>query len=207
MINAGELYYLNRALDGSSIYGINLIESLISNQENGGSPRESLIKKHILEDNEDLNEKSFNIIRNLENYKKAEKHILLNDIVVSIDDTKYVTFLKKHKKEQFTFERLTKSYMVYTIIAAYPFLGEDIPTDDKTEIIEPDDLILNEISMKDSKDVLYVQKEKNKEFDICNIYYKEDYVYKYDLLKRELRKISPRDIRLELMKIFEIEVN
>jgi hypothetical protein len=97
--------------------------------------------------------------------------------------------------------------MVYTIIAAYPFLGEDIPTEDITEIIEPNDLILNEISMKDSKDVLYVQKEKNKEFDVCNIYYKEDYVYKYDLLKRELRKMSPRDIRLELMKIFEIEVN
>lgn len=207
MISAGELYYLNMALDGTQIFGINQIESLISNEESEASPKESLIFKKILKHDEGLNEKSFKIISDLEKYKNAEKHIWVNDLLVSIDNTKYVVFLKNYKKGQFIFEKSTKELMLYNIVKNYPFLWDDIPVDSEKEIIEPRDFIVNKILSKESKNVLHIQKEKNEEFNICNIYYKEDYVYKYDVLNKALIKINPRDIRLELLKIFEIEVN
>ncbi|SFD27957.1 DUF5081 family protein [Clostridium uliginosum] len=207
MLSASELYYLNSALDGTNIYGINPIETLINNQECEDSPKESLIMKDILKSHGELNEKSFRIIRNLEKYKNAKEYIWVNNLLISIDETDSIVFLKKYKKGQFILEETTKSLMIYSIFNNYMFLCSNDPTDSEKEILEPSDLIVNKLLNKKSEEVLCIQKEKNKEFNICNIYYKEGYTYRYDTLKKELMKTNPRDIRLELLKIFEYGVS
>ena len=72
---------------------------------------------------------------------------------------------------------------------------------------EASDLIANKLLNKKSEEVLCIQKGENNQFNICNIYYKEGYVYRYDTLKKEIKKINPRDVRLEILKIFEYEVS
>lgn len=210
MLSASELYYLNSALDGTNIYGINPIETLINNQKCEDSPKKSLIMKNILKPQGELNEKSFRIIRNLEKYKNAKEYIWVNDLLISIDETDSIVFLKKYKEGLFILEETTKSLMLYSILKNYMFICSNDLTDNENEkeIVESkDDLIINKLLNKKSEEVLCIQKEKNKEFHICNIYYKEDYAYRYDTLKKELIKTNPRDIRLELVKIFEYGVS
>ncbi|MCY6957196.1 DUF5081 family protein [Clostridium brassicae] len=208
MISASELYYLNRALDGTPILGINPVETLINNDECEDSPKESLIRKKILESNDRLNEKSFRIINDLEKYKKAKKHIWINDLLIAIDETDFLIFLKNSKKGQVIIERTIKSLMLCEIIKKYQFLWNSTKVEDgEKEIIKPNDFILNKLLDKKENEVLCIQKKENESFSVCNIYYKEDYVYKYDLLNKQLTKINPRDIRLELANIFELRVS
>ena len=208
MISASELYYLNRALDGTPILGINPVETLISNDKGENSPKKSLIKKKILQSNNGLNEKSFRIISNLEKYKKAKRHIWINNLLISLDKTDFLVFLKNREKGQFIIERTSKSLMLYEIIKNYQFLWNNTKVEDsEKEIIEPNNFILNEIQDKKENQILCIQKEENKNFRVCTIYYQKDCVYKYNLLNKQLIKVNPRDIRLELANIFELEVN
>ncbi|MGE5628794.1 MAG: DUF5081 family protein [Solirubrobacterales bacterium] len=207
MLNARELYYLNSALDGADIYGVNPINTLMNKHEYEDSAKESLIRKSILKSQGGLNEKSFKIIRNLEKYKNAKEYIWINDILISMDETDSVVFLKNHKEGQITLEETTKSLMLYAILKNYEFLWSNVPTESEKQIIEPAKLIGDKLLDKEGQEVLIIQKEKNKKFNVSNIYYQDDYVYKYDALKNELIKINPRDIRLEVLKIFEFGVS
>lgn len=207
MLNARELYYLNGALDGKNIYGINPVETLINDQESNDSPKDSLIKKELLKNQGGLNEKSFKIIRNLEKYKNAKEYIWVNDILISMDETDSIVFLKKLNKGQFILEKTTKQLMIFSIFKNYEFLLNNVLSDSEKETIEPSDLIESKLLNKRSDEVLFIQKEKNNEFNICNIYYKEDHVYRYDTLKKELVKVNPKDIRSEILKIFEYGVS
>lgn len=207
MISAGELYYLNRALDGKTIFGINPIESLISSQESKESPKESLIKKNILKDDDGLNEESFKIINNLEKYKNAKGYIWVNDSVLSLDKTDYLVLLKNLKKGQYIFERTTKAIMLHMLIKNHKFLCGNIPVENKSERIDVEEFISNKLLKNNCEEVLFIQKGKEERISVCNTYYKQGNLYKYDALKKELTRINPRDIRLELAKIFEFEVN
>lgn len=207
MFNAGELYYLNMALDGKDIYGINPVESMISGQENQDSPEESLIKKNIITADEKLNFEAGKIINNLEKYKKAKEYIWVNDLIISLDNSNWVVFLKNEKKGQYRLEKIPKDIMVYEIIKNYKFLRNDTLVEENKEKNMPEEFIAKKILNKSRDKVLSIQKEKNKVFNICNVYYEEDNVYKYDLLKRELISVNPKNIRRELLDIFKIEVD
>ena len=97
--------------------------------------------------------------------------------------------------------------MVYEIIKNYKFLWNDTLVEENKEKNVPEEFIAKKILNKSRDKVLSIQKEKNKVFNVCNVYYEEDKVYKYDLLKRELIEINPKDIRIELFDIFKIEVD
>lgn len=128
--------------------------------------------------------------------------------ITTSDKTDFLVFLKNREKGQFIIERTSKSLMLYEIIKNYQFLWNDTRVEDsEKEIIEPNNFILNEIQDKKENQILYIQKEENKNFKVCNIYYQKDCVYKYNLLNKQLIKVNPRDIRLELANIFELEVN
>ena len=206
MFNAGELYYLNMALDGKDIYGINPVESMISGQENEDSPEESLIKKNIITADEKLSFEAGKIINNLEKYKNAKEYVWVNDLLISLDDSNWVIFFRNEKNGQYSLEKIPKDIMVYEIIKNYKFLWNDTLVEENKEKNVPEEFIAKKILNKSRDKVLSIQKEKNKVFNVCNVYYEEDKVYKYDLLKRELIEINPKDIRIELFDIFKIEV-
>lgn len=208
MISANELYYLNGALDGEKIYGINPIQNLIQSVEDDRSPAETLMEKNILEDDQTLNEKSYLIIDHLEQYKEAEYYVRINNALLSMNKGKESIYLEKDENGEYILKKVVKPLIVYSLIKNYSFLCGDIPVENYKEKVKMEDLIVDEILTKEKNEWFYIKKENDEEAYVHNIYYtNKEKVYKYNALTEELITINPLDIRNELLEIFEVEVN
>ena len=193
-----------KALDGKEIYGINPASELLAKKSI--NEIESLYEKDILKADGSLNELSYLIIRNLEQYKKASSYLWLNDIVCSMDDTDFLIFFRKEESGELEFKKTAKELMLLSIVKEYEFLWNYKEIDDKKEKM-PLDIFLNKtIPEKEEKEVLYIKKEKDSDVVLYNIYYIEDEsVYKYDALNEEVCEINPKEIRIELAKILGVK--
>ena len=118
MISSGEFYYFNKMLDGKDIYGVIYDEIM----EKGNNPKESLIRKRILETDGKLNKLSSQIVKNLDKYKKAKDYIWINDSIASIDKTDDVVYLRKNKGNDYTFKMVSKEHIVNSTMENYDFL-------------------------------------------------------------------------------------
>lgn len=208
MLRSSELYYLNRALDADDIYGIKPdFESITEVNK----VKDSLKKKKIIKENEELTDLAFLILKNLEIYKNAKMYIWINDICVSIDESNYLLFFKKTNDEEFEFKKITKELMLLAIVREYNFLQNSTLIDDYEdnrleEEVESEQLIIDTLINIPKEDILYIRKvDKDNYIEEYNIYYsKNNYAYKYDVLKETKRKINCREIRMELADILEI---
>lgn len=70
MLTMSEIYYLNRALDGKKIYGIDSIYKAIDKQKNKINPKDSLINKKVFDKDGKINALSFELITLLVDIKK-----------------------------------------------------------------------------------------------------------------------------------------
>lgn len=202
MLNINEIYYLNRALDGKKIYGLDNREYLTSDLKN---IEKSLIKKNFLQENGSLNKLSFIVIKNLKEFKECSKYLWINDMVVALKDNNEIIYFKKISNENVIFNKLTKDFLLYQIIKDYKFIRDYKPVEDKEEIIiYPREFIKKYASNISGEEILYIKKEEAGEIGIYNIYYiKEDRPYKYDALEGILKEINPKDIREELVIILD----
>ena len=160
MLSVGELYYLNKALDGKEIYGVNPSGEILF--RNSKTVIESLIEKEILKEDGSLNELSFMITRNLEQYKKASSYLLLNEVLFSMDDSNYLIFFNKKENGNLDFRKTTKEIMLLSIIKEYEFLWNYKEVNGNKEKMPLDIFLNGTISEKEENQVLYIKKEREK---------------------------------------------
>lgn len=204
MISSSEFYFLNKMLDGKDIYGVIYDEKMSS----GENPKESLIKKRILEPNGKLNKLSSDILKNLDKYKKAKDYIWINDSIVAVDKTDDVVYLRKNKGDDFTFRSISKKHILNSTIENYDFLmNAEYEVDEEEQEKMTIKVFLSTIlNKKDMSDVLYIKKEYQKIQCIYNIYYEEDgQVYKYDVLEKMIAKINSKGLNEDLSSIFNLK--
>lgn len=207
MLSARELYYLNKALDGKKIFGIHPSESLIESINSDKSEEETLIEKKLLERDGSINGDSFLIINNLEKYKNANTYVILNNVLASIDRSEELVYLCKEISGQYILKKVLKPVMIYNLIKLYTFLCGNEPVEKYRKIIKTDNFIQEILSNKKENEWFHIKSGVTEKAGICNFYYIEDNkTYKYNAINNELIKINPKDIRLELMKIFKVEV-
>lgn len=205
MINSSELYYLNKALDGEDIYGINSMEGLAINLSSTKIPKETLIEKNMLTKNGKINDVSYALIAGLEKYKNAKEYLWVNDKIAAIDDTEFIIHLERDENENIVLKEVTKSIMLFTIIKENNFLWGDKPVEKNIKYIPVRKIVPQIINEYDDKNVLYIKKETLKSRSLFNIYYRENEdVFKYDVLSQLLKKVNPKDIRLELIKLLNM---
>ncbi|WP_411167603.1 DUF5081 family protein [Clostridium sp. MB05] len=212
MLKANEIYLLNEALDSKDIYGINKQTALEQEIHSKNKAIDTLKKKKIINDDNSMNEVSYHIIRNLDIFKKANSYIWLNDILLSLDNTQYMVFLKKDSEEdEFEFKKIIKADLMYCLLKEYSFLckGQEKVSEKKLKL-SSDEFVKEYIIDKDYDDLIIIRKEENKRINYTSAYITyylhENILYKYDALKEELYEISPINSRLEIAKIFNIEV-
>lgn len=207
MINANEIYYLNKALDGEEIYGINSMEGVAISLNSKNSAKESLVEKNILTKTGNLNDVSYALIEALEKYKNAKEYLWINGRIASIDDTNFVIHLERDEKENIIFKEVTKPIMLYSVISENSFLWGNKSIEDNVEYIPRKRFVPRIINEnKEDKDKLYIQKEIKGRVSLFNVYYKEEKdVFKYDFLSQLLKKVNPKDIRKELIEVFNMD--
>ncbi|NMM65851.1 DUF5081 family protein [Clostridium sp. P21] len=205
MINSNELYYLNRALDGMEIYGVDPMENMINTLGSGKTARESLIEKNILTKEGKINEASYLLIEGLEKYKKAKKYLWVNSRIVALDDTNFVIHLEKEEEGKIVLKEITKAIMLYSIIKENSFLWGNKVVESKGKYVSVKEFISNILNGKNDEDILYIKIENPSRQEAYNIYYKEkDDIFKYDVIYKSLKKVNPKDIRIELVKLFDM---
>lgn len=203
MISSGEFYYFNKMLDGKDIYGVIYDEIM----EKGNNPKESLIRKRILETDGKLNKLSSQIVKNLDKYKKAKDYIWINDSIASIDKTDDVVYLRKNKGDDYTFRMLSKEHIVNSTIENYDFLlnADYEVSEDDQEKMTIKVFLATILNKKDMSNVLYIKKEYEKIQCIYNIYYEDEgYIYKYDVLEKMITKMNSKKVVEDLATIFNL---
>lgn len=204
MISSSEFYYFNKMLDGKDIYGVIYDEKM----NTGSNPRESLIRKRILESNGKLNKLSSDILKNLDKYKKAKDYIWVNDSIVAADKTDDVVYLRKNRGDDFTFRSISKKHIFDSTIENYDFLmNADYEVNEEEQEKMTIKVFLSTIlNKKDMSDVLYIKKEYEKIQCIYNIYYEDDgKIYKYDVLEKIVTKINSKNVIEDLSSIFNFQ--
>lgn len=206
MISSGEFYYFNKMLDGKDIYGVIYDEIM----EKGNNPKESLIRKRILETDGKLNKLSSQIVKNLDKYKKAKDYIWINDSIASIDKTDDVVYLRKNKGNDYTFKMVSKEHIVNSTMENYDFLlnADYEVSEDDQEKMTIKVFLATILNKKDMSKVLYIKKEYEKIQCIYNIYYEEEgYIYKYDVLEKIITKMNSKKVVEDLATIFNLTLN
>jgi hypothetical protein len=208
MISTRELYYLNRALDGKKIYGINPQDDNEFELFGSEKVKENLIEEKILNKDGSINDLSFLILKNLEKYKKSSNYIWINDVVMSMDKSDFLIYFKKKSDGRLLFKKTTKEVMIFNIIKQYEFLWDNKAQEQHTVSIPIEDFLKDKVLVKSNKDILYIEKVKNRRIISCDAYYKENNeVFKYDFIKEKLINVNPLDIRKGLLDLYNMEVN
>lgn len=187
------------------IYGVDPMENMINTLGSGKTARESLIEKNILTKEGKINEASYLLIEGLEKYKKAKKYLWVNSRIVALDDTNFVIHLEKEEEGKIVLKEITKAIMLYSIIKENSFLWGNKVVESKGKYVSVKEFISNILNGKNDEDILYIKIENPSRQEAYNIYYKEkDDIFKYDVIYKSLKKVNPKDIRIELVKLFDM---
>ena len=209
MITSEELYYLNKALDGNEIYGIKPEMLADYNKDN---VVKSLIDKEILNNDEKLNDFTYLILKNLEQYKAAKEYLWINDMPVSLDDSNYLLFFNKKEDEEFEFKKTTKELMLLAIVKEFEFLraGEIFENNIEQvdlEKVEFDEALIKKLEEKSPNEIIYFRKVKDNEILEYIVYYSEgDSIYKYDATLNFRSRITSKKARREIATLLNIDL-
>ena len=204
MLKTDEIFYFNKALGGTNIYGFdfsNMMADMIKEKKSTEIIRNNLINKGLLNSDGSLNNISFNIIRNLEIYKNSKKYIYLNSLVGSIDDNGFVIMFDKNSNDEFNIRKTPKELMLLALVKNYDFLQEYIDIEEKEEKIALEEI--TEILLKiHYGNAIYIKLVDDNKVSKYNIYFKQDdKVYKYNVMTEKITLKNPKNIRIEIAEI------
>lgn len=202
MLTCGEIYYLNKALDGKKIFNVSPIMDIFTNSNE--NIEKTLYEKGLLNEDHMINDKACEIIRLIDIFKKSKKYIVVDDklnISESIND--FIVYFEKKPDNNFYVDRVINDGFIFRLLFDHYFLTKDKAVDNKVVKISKTDFINNYLDT--CEDSVKVCKYDGFELD-NEIYYclLEDNVYKYDGKEESCKLINPKDAAVE---IFSMVVN
>lgn len=207
MLTVQEIFYLNAALEGKEIHGFSYNKTMVELLKQGKTfedVRTGLIKKEYLDKEGNLNIDSYEVIRNLDIYKKAEKYITINKIFGAMDKSDFITFFQEADNDEYNFKKTTKELLILAMVKEFEFLREYREVDECETSISFEE-ITEKLAAKSLSEAIYVRKGIKNNVEIYNIYFFEnERTYKYNVLQNTLRGINPKDIIKEFVDILEV---
>jgi len=95
-----EMIFFNSILDGGEIFGIKLEEPFLVDEKYIEDTIESLQEKGIIDEEKKLIVTKETPALFLEEYKKASKHIVLNDKRIALCGEKYAVVIERKEKKK-----------------------------------------------------------------------------------------------------------
>lgn len=205
-LRSEELIAINSIIDDNPIYGITLIDDDIPEQERVAQVMRDLEKKEIIANNQ-LTDKGLVLTKLLYDYKKSETYVFLHNLRIALTDENHVIIIEKRANETFYITRSQKITLEKQWIRSAPFLQKETIcnvrpfTNEKISQRAFED----EIDSKRWTEIMAIQKHVKHRIVINEVYYMDKehgYCYRYDTQER-IEK-TPRDIRMDLMRLLEI---
>ena len=203
----GEMIFFNSILDGEEIFGVKLKEPFSIDEKYIEDTIESLQKKGIIDEKRHLVKTAENPALFIEQYKKARKHIVLNNKRMALCGENYLVVIERKEKEYEVYG-INRRELLFEIIKETRVMNEDVL---KWENGESSRFNVNEI-VKAIKEEEYEysaiiekweKKRKKKEYILL---WDEEKAVIYDGLKREKQIVNGNYLRQLLVEILEIKL-
>ena len=204
IFSESELICFNSMIDGQTILGTHFKAPPEPDEAYVRQTVESLKKKGFLDKDENPNELFGVAVLMLKAYKNAKNYLFINKARIALEDQK-VTVLTE-TKDGFDLTRTDKAMFFEALLRETPYLlgKDDGKINRKT--LKPDawsGSIEDEAVLSDN---MWLHKFEDRALKETQIMYRIDeqgYIYSPD--KEELMECGPREMRVMLMNLFEIQ--
>jgi hypothetical protein len=95
-------------------------------------------------------------------YKNSSNYIWINNIVMAIDKSNFLIYFEQKEDGTLVFKKTTKEVMLVNIIKQYEFLWDNKEEKSHEINIPLEEFIRDKVLVKDSKDILYIEKVKGR---------------------------------------------
>jgi hypothetical protein len=121
-----EICVLNMALDGKDIFALQSLRKIITSKMLLQSVKKQLIRKKLLENESSFTMKGVQVVKNMQDYKKARKYVKLGSVVIGVTDEENTVALIRHgMPQEYEFQTLDIRDGFSQLRSAYPFLQEN----------------------------------------------------------------------------------
>ena len=163
-----------------------------------------LINKGVLADETRLKEEGVLAAKAFEDYKLANRHVVINNLRIAVTPVDSVVIIPFDKHE-FELTRMPGTVIMMALLKQYDILREgsyNYPTD--VSFVSVEKLLLHEIVDRD-KAIRVKEIADNQINSDCIYYWTECEVYKYDLQMQVKKAIDPVVIRHDIAKMLRLE--
>ncbi len=191
-----EIFILNRALDGTQIYGMPVFEKMHISELLIDTYKEGMIQRGLLVDKGNLTEKGAKIVSTIKDYKESKCYVSLNNLTIGKNDKgKYVSLIYNPVFDEYKFSRIELHDGASVIFDSYTFLDE-IEDFEKSEIGHFDESEAKKRCVDiNAKDSLIINKRESDKQEIFTVYVRDKKAFMYDSKTGCLYSIGKNDLK------------
>lgn len=197
-----EIFILNRALDGSQIYGMPDFKELRISELLIDTYKEGMIRRGLLKDKGNLTKEGATVVARIKDYKECKKYVSLNNLTIGKNEAgKHVSLMYNPLYDEYKFTRTELSADYKDIIDSYPFFKgiEDIEKKEIGSFTKEE--MENKYVDFEKKDSLKVKSHKDGK-DLSFVFFARDnkaFMYTYET--GILYSIGKNDMNNKLMEV------
>ena len=199
-----ELICFNSVLDGSNIFGVQISAPLIAGEDYVSGTLESLKEKEYLDGDGKPTPMFFMAVRMLDQYKKAKKHLFINQSRIAFTDDDHLILLSE-VEEGFQFIKMHKLLYLQSLVLSTPFLKKKDNGVENSKTVEPKDFAKtfeeNDVIEMNFCIEKFEDKKINGAVIMCNI---GENGYLYDLSTKQRTTCGPTKLRKTLAGFFGV---
>lgn len=129
-----EIFILNRALDGSQIYGMPEFEKMHLSELLIDTYKDGMINRGLLADKANLTEHGADVVSRIRDYKASKCFVSVNNLTIGKSDKgKNVSLIYNPLFDEYKFTRIDLPEDCSVIFDAYPFINE-VEETEKSEV-------------------------------------------------------------------------
>lgn len=202
-----ELVCFNSLLDGKRIFGTNFsVKKQVGNKYIEDAIKE-LKSNNLLNEKEKPNEAFVAAVKLLEEYKKADKYLIINKVKIALKQNKKYLVCLANIENAYELTAINKELMLYKIITASPFLTRENRCEKEKTMTITQEQWFKKVKEKPMGGILPIQSiECGKLGTLTILYNQEDEGFIYTPINEALIQCGSLRIRRELMKILQVPI-
>ncbi len=199
-----ELFFINEITDGPKPFGVFLkYDKSISAEEQKHMIISSMKQKELMDEKENFTESAIFLLQMWELYRKCETHLVINQSYVAVATNRRAVILKPIENE-YEIYTLDSAKILFAIIKDCAFMQrEDYEIEEKVFILDYDTIQKKQISLN-TNSLIIGEFYKNVTKEEVLYYWDEKKGYQYNFHTKEQREISPRMMRIRMMKYLQM---
>ncbi|MBC2259810.1 DUF5081 family protein [Listeria booriae] len=202
-----ELQAMNGVIDNKLLFGVTFTNSNENSEERVEIAQKGLAEKGYILDGK-LTDKFLIVARLLDEYKKSERYLFINNLRISLEKGPYAKVIELTDKE-ITISRVPKITVVKKYVEVSEFFkkyqkAQFFPFEEQTITMEAYE---EDLDSGEWDNLMVIQKyEKEQLQDMRTYYFNDVQAYCYNFITNKKQERGAKDFRNELLLLLEVEV-